>query len=81
MADRLGAPLARVENMLARLQQFEPTGVFARNLAECLAIQLLERDSFDPAMQALVANLPLLAKRDMPRCGGCAASTRRILPT
>jgi RNA polymerase sigma-54 factor len=64
LAGRLGAPLARVESVLLRLQQLEPTGVFARNLAECLSLQLIERDRFDPAMQALIANLPLLAKRD-----------------
>jgi RNA polymerase sigma-54 factor len=64
LADRLGAPLARIESVLSRLQQLEPTGVFARNLAECLSLQLIERDRFDPAMRALVANLPLLARRD-----------------
>jgi RNA polymerase sigma-54 factor len=64
LSDRLGAPLARVESVLTRLQQLEPTGVFSRNLAECLSLQLIERDRFDPAMQALIANLPLLAKRD-----------------
>ena len=45
--------------------ELEPTGVFARDLAECLALQLIERDRFDPAMQALIENLPALAKRDM----------------
>jgi RNA polymerase sigma-54 factor len=64
IANRLGAPLNRVEAILAKLQSLEPTGVFARDLAECLALQLIERDRFDPAMQMLVANLPLLAKRD-----------------
>jgi RNA polymerase sigma-54 factor len=63
-ADKLGAPLARVEAVLAVLQTFDPPGVCARNLAECLAIQLKERDRFDPAMQALVAHLDLLAKRE-----------------
>jgi RNA polymerase sigma-54 factor len=64
IADRLGAPLRRLEAILAKLQSLEPTGVFARDLAECLSLQLIERDRFDPAMQALVANLALLAKRD-----------------
>lgn len=64
IADRLGAPVARVEEVLARVQRFDPTGVAARTLAECLALQLRERDRFDPAMQALVAHLPLVAKRD-----------------
>ncbi|MBX3525410.1 MAG: RNA polymerase factor sigma-54 [Rhodoblastus sp.] len=63
-AERLGAPLARVERMLAQVQTFDPSGVGARDLAECLAIQLRECDRYDPAMQALIANLPLLAKRE-----------------
>ena len=64
IAGRLGAPLQRVEKILLLIQTFEPTGVGARNLAECIAIQLRERDRFDPAMQALVAHLELVAKRD-----------------
>lgn len=64
IAERLGSPLSRVEETLALLQTFEPTGVAARDLAECLALQLKERDRFDPAMAALVAHLPLLARRD-----------------
>ena len=65
VAEKLGAPLAEVEAVLAIVQAFEPSGVAARNLAECLAIQLKERDRYDPAMQALVAHLDLLAKRDL----------------
>ncbi|HEY1544537.1 MAG TPA: RNA polymerase factor sigma-54 [Xanthobacteraceae bacterium] len=65
VADKLGAPIAEVEAVLAIVQTFEPSGVAARNLAECLAVQLKERDRFDPAMQALLANLELLARRDL----------------
>src|SRR5262249_39293622 len=65
VAEKLGAPLAEVEAVLAVIQSFDPAGVAARNLAECLATQLKERDRYDPAMQALVANLDLLAKRDL----------------
>jgi RNA polymerase sigma-54 factor len=64
IAKRLGAPLERAERILVAVQTFEPSGIGARDLAECLAIQLREKDRFDPAMQAFVANLPLLAKRD-----------------
>jgi len=64
IAELLSCDMARVEKTLVQLQRFDPAGVFARNLAECLALQLKERDRFDPAMQALVANLPLLANRD-----------------
>ena len=66
IAERLGADVERVERVLVRMQTLEPTGVFARSLAECLALQLKERDRFDPAMQALIDNLPALAKRDFP---------------
>jgi RNA polymerase sigma-54 factor len=45
------------------MKGFEPVGVMARDLAECLALQLKDRDRYDPAMQALVANLDLLARR------------------
>jgi RNA polymerase sigma-54 factor len=66
VAEKLGAPIGEVENVLTILQTFDPSGVCARNLTESLSIQLRERDRFDPAMQALVAHLPLLAKRDLP---------------
>ncbi len=65
VADRLGAPAALVEEVLATLQTFEPTGVCARTLQECLALQLKERNRFDPAMQALLARLDLVARRDL----------------
>jgi RNA polymerase sigma-54 factor len=64
IADRLGASLERVEKVIALVQTFEPTGIGARDLAECIALQLRELDRFDPAMQAMVANLPLVARRD-----------------
>jgi RNA polymerase sigma-54 factor len=66
IAERLGADIERVERVLVRMQILEPTGVFARSLAECLALQLKERDRFDPAMQAFIENLPALARRDFP---------------
>ena len=73
LADRLGCALPAVEAVLAKLQQFDPCGIFARNLAECLMLQLKERNRYDPAMAALLANLDLLAKHDrhqlMKLCG------------
>ena len=65
VGERLGAPLAEIGAVLAILQNFDPPGVCARNLTECLGLQLRERDRFDPAMQALVAHLDLVAKRDL----------------
>ena len=65
IATRLGAPLEAVEEVLRVVQGFDPTGVGARDLAECLALQLRERDRFDPAMQILVANLHMVARREI----------------
>ncbi len=66
VADRLGIDITRVEAVLAKVQRFDPAGVYARDLAECLALQLRDRDRFDPAMAALIANLDALARRDIP---------------
>ena len=65
IAARLGATASQVESVLKTLQKLEPTGVFARSLAECLKLQLIERDRFDPVMQAMIDNLPALARRDL----------------
>ena len=64
VAERLGAPASEIEAVLAILQTFDPPGVCARNLSECLAIQLRERNRLDPAMQALLGHLDLVARRD-----------------
>ncbi|MGA7546491.1 MAG: RNA polymerase factor sigma-54 [Methyloceanibacter sp.] len=65
LAELLGAPIELVEATLAVMQGFEPCGVFARNLRECLTLQLKELDRYDPAMAALIENLNLLAVHDM----------------
>jgi RNA polymerase sigma-54 factor len=64
VTEKLGADMADVEAVLSILQGFDPAGVCARNLTECLAIQLKERNRYDPAMAALLSRLDLLAKRD-----------------
>ncbi len=64
VAERLGCDVAVVEAVLNRLQGLDPCGVFARDVRECLCLQLRERDRLDPAMQTLMDNLPLLARRD-----------------
>ncbi|EFM56989.1 RNA polymerase factor sigma-54 [Brucella inopinata] len=64
LAHNLGIETAEIERILGVLQGFDPPGLFARDLRECLAIQLRLKDRFDPAMEALIANLDLLARRD-----------------
>ncbi|MBL8580949.1 MAG: RNA polymerase factor sigma-54 [Rhizobiaceae bacterium] len=64
VAAMLLTDVTSVEAVLAQCQGFDPPGIFARDLRECLALQLKRRDRFDPAMQALVAHLDMLARRD-----------------
>jgi len=67
VSDALECDLTDVERVLKIMQGFDPVGIFARDLAECLELQLRELNRFDPAMAALLANLELLAKRDFDR--------------
>jgi RNA polymerase sigma-54 factor len=66
LAEKLGCPPERVLVVLKRVQGFDPVGVFARSLKECLGLQLAEKNRLDPAMQAMLDNLELLARRDLP---------------
>lgn len=65
LAMQLGCPEIEVEQVLLKMQTFDPCGIFARDLAECLRLQLQEKDRCDPAMEALLENLDLLGKRDL----------------
>ncbi len=66
-AAALGADVERIEAVRQRMLRFDPTGMFARDLRECLAVQLAERNRLDPAMAALLDHLDLLAARQMRR--------------
>ena len=72
-AENLGCTIPEYEAVIAKLQRFDPVGVFARDLKECLALQLAERDRLDPAMRLLLDNLDLIARHDngtlLRRCG------------
>jgi RNA polymerase sigma-54 factor len=91
IAKALGCEEAVVAAVRTRMQRFEPTGLFCADLRECLAVQLAELNRLDPAMQALLDNLELLARRDtaglLRICGvdaedlaGMVAEIRRLNP-
>jgi len=65
VATRLGVPVAEVARVLGVVQGLDPTGVAARGLAECLALQAREADRYDPCMAALLDNLDLVARGAM----------------
>jgi RNA polymerase sigma-54 factor len=83
LAARCGGDRAAVAAARRAIQACEPTGVGARDLAECLALQLAERDRLDPAMRRLLDNLPLLARADfvglMRLCGIDAADLQDMI--
>jgi RNA polymerase sigma-54 factor len=64
LAERLGVPVVEIERVLRLVQDCEPAGIAARSLQECMLLQLRNFDRCDPAMEHLVANLELLARRD-----------------
>ncbi|MCH9809241.1 MAG: RNA polymerase factor sigma-54 [Alphaproteobacteria bacterium] len=65
--EKLGADREFVGQVLGVLQTFDPPGVFARSLAECLALQLKDLNRYDPQIAALLDNLDLLAKHDVAK--------------
>jgi RNA polymerase sigma-54 factor len=79
VAERLGVALSVVENVLKVLQGFDPVGVAARDLAECLALQLKAQGRFDPAIAAMLTRLDLLARRDISQlCQICGVDSEDI---
>lgn len=79
VAENLGVSQSRVSSVLVQMQTLEPTGVFARDLRECLSLQLAENHAFDEPMQALVANLEMLAKHDLGKLAKrCGVSVERL---
>ena len=79
IAERLSADESDVERVLAVIHGLDPTGVGARNLSECLALQLREKKRLDPAMVALLSNLDLVARRDMVGlCARCEVDAEDI---
>lgn len=73
LAQRFSCPPAQLDTVLAALRQFDPTGVFAHDLADCLALQLEEQGLLDAPMQKLLDHIDLLGKHDFAglaeKCG------------
>jgi RNA polymerase sigma-54 factor len=64
-AAQLKVPQKQLEAVLEIIQTFDPAGVAARTLNECLRLQLEEVEALTPAMQAVVNNLEMLARQDL----------------
>jgi RNA polymerase sigma-54 factor len=83
LAERLGIEVNVVEEVLSVVQGFEPIGVGARDLAECLSLQLKAQNRYDPAIAALLSRLDLVARRDTAAltelCGVDAADVHDMI--
>lgn len=64
LAEQLGCRQERIEKLLVKMKTFDPAGIFAADLAECLALQLAERGALDDPMKKLLANLNLVAAHE-----------------
>lgn len=79
VAEQLGAPVEAIEAVLFKLQGCDPVGVFARDVRECLALQLREKDRLDPMMLRLLDNLELIAQHDLGALARAVGSDREDL--
>ncbi len=64
LSEKLGCSVERIGRLLDDMKEFDPTGIFARDLEECLRLQLIEQGKFDKPTQILLENLKLLADHD-----------------
>ena len=65
LADFSGFDKTLIEKVLLKMQNFEPNGVFARNLKECLIIQLKNEDKLNNSKKKLIENLELLGEGNL----------------
>lgn len=91
LAEQLGVSREEIETVIGKLQQLDPAGVFARDLTECIRLQLADMDRLDPVMETMLEHLDLIGKGDLvglrKRCGvdeedfaGLLADIRRCNP-
>ena len=65
LATTLGASIELLEHTITVLQRFDPVGIFARNLPECLMLQLKDQNLFDPMMESFIEHIHLMEKGDL----------------
>lgn len=79
LAKRLSCSVTHISKIIAKLKQFDPTGIFAKDVKECFSIQLKERNLLDDAMFLLIENIDLLAKYDRKKlCSVCKVSPEKL---
>ena len=83
LAETLGVNPAEIDAVVRRLQQMDPAGVFARSLAECLRLQLVDMNRLDPVMAIFLDNLEMMGSGDLKglqkKCGVDAEDFAQML--
>ncbi len=70
LTTQLGCTPERLDGLLTVMKKFDPVGIFAHDLAECLALQLAEKGTLDEPMQKMLAHLDLLARHEHKKLAG-----------
>jgi len=79
ISEIVGCDENKVQLIIDRMKAFEPSGVFAQNLKECLEIQLKAKNQFDEGIRILLNNFDLLASGDLKSiCKICNFSKKDI---
>lgn len=65
LASQLGVTREEIDLVVARCQQLDPAGVFARSLPECLKLQLADMNRLDPVMETFLANIEMMGQGDL----------------
>ena len=79
IAKLLGTQQAEIEVVITVLQGLDPAGIFARNLKECLQIQLREYNLLDAPYTCLTENLDLLAENKIRKLQTLCGTTEDAL--
>ncbi len=67
ISENIGVPHNQLIDILAKMHQFSPSGIFARNVKECLELQLKDLNRYDPIMAIMLDNLDLFAKQEFTK--------------
>lgn len=82
LAEQLKTNPEKLKKILEGLKEFEPAGIFAENLSECLKIQAKDANLLSDEMARLLEHLPLLADRrfkELAKLCGCTPEDISIL--
>ena len=80
ISSELNIEVSLIEKTIKSLQNLEPVGIFARNLSECLKIQLIDKGIYTHHFEKLLENLDLLTKGKIKQLSKiCEVESKKII--